>query len=197
MKKNNFLMIISLLTLVIAVIGATFSFFRVMTGSESGAVAVEAARLNINLTIRPMFNAKPLLPLNNSDIIKAYNSECVDYLDRGACDAYIIRIDNEGQDMEYIGSIKFVMNGLTNLNYMVLNEDDTIYKDITEISSDSELSLGEEFSLVNMGARIFKLIIWIPNLDKPQEDDDAAGTYNASVTYSSTAGSKVTGTFSH
>ena len=80
---------------------------------------------------------------------------------------------------------------------MVINEDDTIYKDVTEITSDTILSLGDEFNLVDMGARIFKLIIWIPNLDRAQDDDDAAGFYNAKITYSSAAGTKVTGTFSN
>ena len=194
--KNKYIVVITVLTLIITLIGATFSFFKVMTESENEAVSLESARLDISLDVRPLYYGHELLPLNNDDVMKAFEAKCIDSLNRGACDAYTIRIDNVGQNMSYLGSIKFTLNGLTNLNYMVLNDDNTIYKDITEVTADIPLSLGDEINLLNNDARVFKLIIWVPNLDRPQDDDDAEGTYNAQITYSSAAGSIVTGTFS-
>lgn len=196
MKKNEFLIIISVLTLVVAVLGATFSFFRVMTQSSDVAF-VEAANLSINLDVIPLYQHNNLIPLDNDRVIEAFNNECLDARGNSACTAYTIKITNNGQNMDYIGNIKFKLDQITNLNYIVLNEDNTIYNDITSIVSDTDQALGEKFNLIDGVNKTFKLVIWLPNLDYIQDYEDGSGNFTASVTYSAATGSKVTGTFGH
>ena len=197
MKQNRFLIGISFMTLIVIIIGATFSYFNIMIKSNDDAVSINAATLGIKLNIKPLYERFDLIPLDNADVIKAFNAECIDNIGNSACTVYTIEVTNEGGDTDYFGSIKFYLNELTNLNYMVLNEDNSVYKDITTIVSDTDQSLGEQFPLSNGESRLFKLIIWLPNFDRIQDEEDGLGSFNALVTYSSTAGSKVTGTFTN
>ena len=197
MKQNRFLIGISFMTLIVIIIGATFSYFNIMIKSNDDAVSINAATLGIKLNIKPLYKRFDLNPLDNADVIKAFNAECIDNIGNSACTVYTIEVTNEGGDTDYFGSIKFYLNELTNLNYMVLNEDNSVYKDITTIVSDTDQSLGEQFPLSNGESRLFKLIIWLPNFDRIQDEEDGLGSFNALVTYSSTAGSKVTGTFTN
>ncbi len=196
MKKNNFLFIISVLTLIFIVLGATFSFFRVEASSSEGAVTVGAANLNIVVDVQPLYIGKVLIPLDNDKVMTAFNNSCVDNNDNGACQAYTISIDNAGQNADYAGIINFTLNGITNLNYMVLDENNNVYQDITNIVSGTDQSLGPEFNLLDGGSKNYTLIIWVPNFNRPQDTEDAGGSFNAAVTYETSYGSRITGTFS-
>ena len=69
--------------------------------------------------------------------------------------------------------------------------------EITEIVSDTDQSLGSEFSLAADEDKEFILLVWLPNYNYAQEDNDASGTFSASVTYSSGPNGRVTAVFSH
>jgi hypothetical protein len=56
--------------------------------------------------------------------------------------------------------------------------------------------LGDSFELDTGESRDFVLVIWLSNLEGPQDDEDAGGNFSASVTYETTYGSRITGTFS-
>lgn len=197
MNRSKFYLIISLLTLIITLFGATFSFFNTMIKSDDSVVVSEAAFFKIRLSVLPLYDDRKLLPLNNSDVFKAFDNQCIDDIGNGACVAYSIEVTNEGNETEYYGDIIFNLNGVKNLNYLVLNEDNSVYQDITTVIGNVPLYLGNQFNLLSGESRKFIILIWVPNFDRPQESEDASGSFKASVTYSSFAGPKVTGTFSH
>ena len=83
---------------------------------------------------------------------------------------------------------------------MLLDENENIYLEKTSIKKENALgmSLGEHFvlgkaTIENPTFKKFILIIWLTNLDEPQDEYDAGGTFSASVTYQSVLGNKLTG----
>lgn len=194
-KKRNFLLVIYLLTFVFVTIGTTFSYFTGAVASEKEKVAGGASVVGINLSTEALYTEKALIPTNDDDIMKAYNQECIDDLGNGACQAYTITIENIGTKASYAGTVNFNLDHITNLNYLILDEADEIYLDKTAIVSETDESLGDEFELETNEKKIFKLVIWVPNYEYDQNDEDGAGTFNATVTYKTfDNGGKITGT---
>lgn len=194
MKKNRFLITIYVFTFIFAVIGTTFAYFSTSITSDEDA-SLTASNLGINLSVLPLYIPTSIIPTNNSDIRIAYENECLDIYEKGACYSYTISIENIGNTEEYIGTINFTLNDITNLNYIVLDENGNEYKDTTKILTNEDQSLGNSFILNENESKNFKIIIWLPNLDEVQDDYDSNGNFSASVTYTSSSGSKITGTF--
>lgn len=196
MQGNKFLPIISILSLIFIFIGTTFSFFTVVNGSSEGAVLSKSARVGVNVTVALLYDGHSLVPMNDSDIWKAYENECVDLDNRGACQAYTIDIENNGDQFDYQGKINFSIGNITNLNYMVLDEDDHEYHPATRIVSGSDMDLGDSFTLPVDGHRQLKLLIWLSNYDRDQNDEDGGGSYNALISFETVSGYKITGSIS-
>ena len=198
MKANRFMSVISIVTLIVIMLGSTFAWFAVNTSSDTGAVSVEAAELGIKLDILPLYAGNPLIPTNDSDIDKALENECVDIYGNGACSAYTIKVKNNGKEAEYVGNIKFKLEDILHFKYRVLDSQGNLYQVNTEVDVDTidGQSLGNKFTLAQGEEKTFTLIMWLPNENYDQSDDDAEGRFGASVTYESSAGGKVTGSFS-
>ena len=197
MKGNKFLSIISVLSLIFILIGTTFSFFSVVNGSSEGAVTSQsAASVGLSVTVSLLYDGHALIPMNDSDIYKAYANECVDLADYGACQAYTIDVENIGESYDYQGSINFNIGNITNLNYIILDENDEEYYPATRIVSGTDMSLGDAFTLAANETRQFKLLIWLSNYERNQNDEDAGGTYNALISFESVNGYKITGSIS-
>lgn len=196
MKNNKFMVIISILLIIVMLIGATFSFFAISTGSSNNAVDMTAANFGASVEITALYNDKTLIPMNDSDVMIGYTNHCVDQYGYGACQAYNIHIINTGDEFGYAGTIKFNVTGIENLKYLVLDEDNNKYVSDTAIVSGEDQTLGDSFVLGNGESKDFVLVIWLSNLMGPQDAQDAGGSFNAAVSYESTYGSRITGTFS-
>ena len=192
MKKKNILNIIWTFSLIITSLGTTFSYFTANRSSNSGVVSAMSTMVGINLSVSPIYNSKPLIPMNDEDLGKAYENQCVDLYNYGACQAYNIEIENIGEQMVYQGTIKFDINHIVNLNYKILDEDGNTYVEGTRIISDTDQTLGNEFTLAKDEVKNFILLIWLSNYDYDQVED-VSGGYNAYITYESTNGSVITG----
>lgn len=203
MKNNGpkiYLSITSILSMLILLIGTTFSYFSITNKSDEDALVVNAATVNLELDILPKYVGHKLIPTNDKDIMIAYESECVDIYGYGACLAYDVEVSNGGDEQDLIGIIDFKVEGIENLSYMLLDENENIYLEKTSIKKENALgmSLGEHFvlgkaTIENPTFKKFILIIWLTNLDEPQDEYDAGGTFSASVTYQSVLGNKLTG----
>ena len=199
MKSNKFLLIVSILTLIFVLVGATFSYFTTGVRSETGATSATSARVGINLSALALYNYndRQLIPTNDDDIMTAYQHKCIDIHDYGACQAYTITIENVGKALEYSGTIEFKLDEVTNLNYLILDENDEIYLDKTGIVSETEQSLGEAFDLAENETKVFKLLIWVPNYNYNQNEEDSSGKFDAIITYKSTSNYIISGTISN
>lgn len=196
MKPNRFMLIISILTFLVILAGSTFAYFLVSTSSAEGEVATEAAVINIKLDILPLYTGETLIPTNDADINTAYQNQCIDRYNRGACSAYAIKVRNDGQDTEFVGTINFELEDITNFKYLVLDSNGNTYQNTVIVDAGTEQSLGNKFSLTSGTEKTFTLIMWLPNFNYDQTNDDGSGNFNATITYASAFGSRVTGTFS-
>lgn len=200
-KINVFLLVTSILSTFILLIGATFSYFSTRNMSKMNALAVEAGKVRLGLGVSPLYTGYKLIPTNDSDIMTAYNQKCLDDYGYGACIAYEFEVYNFNLKQDVIGKIDFNVEGIENLSYMVLDENDTIYLDKTSVGNGitKDLPLGEHFILedateLNSKSKKFKLIIWLTNLEQDQNDTDAGGQFSATITFSSVYGGKLTAT---
>ena len=200
-KINVFLLVTSILSTFILLIGATFSYFSTRNMSKMNALSVEAGKVRLGLGVSPLYTGYKLIPTNDSDIMTAYNQQCLDDYGYGACLAYEFEVYNFNLKQDVIGKIDFNVEGIENLSYMVLDENDTIYLDKTSVGNGitKDLPLGEHFILedateLNSKSKKFKLIIWLTNLEQDQNDTDAGGQFSATITFSSVYGGKLTAT---
>lgn len=204
-RANKFLFVTSVLSILVLLIGGTFSFFTVSNKSKYDAVKVEADKIQLALSINPIYIEHKLIPTNDEDVLDmtAYNNKCVDIRGMGACVAYDIEITNFNGDQDLIGTIDFDVTGIDNLSYIVLDENKQIYLEKKSVKNGitENLPLGEHFLLndateTKPTKRNFTLIIWLTNLkEEDQTDFDAGGLFKASVSYESVIhGSKLTGT---
>ena len=196
MKNNKFMIVISILLIVVMLIGTTFSFFAISTGSNENAVDMTAATFGASVEVTALYNDRSLIPMDDKDVMKGYNQQCIDDKGFGACQAYTIHISNTGDKNSYTGTIKFNVTDIENLKYLILDEENNKYVSDTAIISGEDQTLGDSFELDTDESRDFVLVIWLSNLNGPQDDYDAGGSFSASVTYESTHGSRITGTFS-
>lgn len=197
MKNNKFLMIISVLLLFVMLIGATFSFFAVAI-NDSNSIAAEAATFGGAVEISALYTGKPLIPMDDTDVEIAFNdtNKCVDIYGYGACQAYNITVTNTGNRSSYIGTINFNLNRIENLKYTLIDDNGDEYVEKTLILTDTDQSLGDSFFLNKDESKTFHLIIWLSNIEDFQDNEDAGGSFSASVTYTSSMGTRITGTFS-
>lgn len=200
-KINVFLLVTSILSTFILLIGATFSYFSTRNMSKMNALAVEAGKVRLGLGVSPLYTGYKLIPTNDSDIMTAYNQKCLDDYGNGACLAYEFEVYNFNLKQDVIGKIDFNVEGIENLSYIVLDENDTIYLDKTSVGNGitKDLPLGEHFILedateLNSKSKKFKLIIWLTNLEQDQNKTDAGGQFSATITFSSVYGGKLTAT---
>lgn len=196
MKENKFLIILPMISMIILLLGATFSYFTTTVHSNEAAVGFTAAKIGASLEVTPLYTGKDLIPMDDTDVMKGYAHSCVDDNSYGACQAYTITLTNTGDPFEYVGTINFTVEEIEHLKYLLLDENGEIYQDKTEITSGTDLSLGQNVSLGENESKNFTLIVWVSNFDYLQDDEDGGGNFSALVTYTTANGSKVTGTFS-
>ncbi len=198
-KINIFLLVTTILSTVVLLIGATFSYFSTKTMSKMNALAVEAGKVRLGLGVSPLYTGFELIPTRDEDIMTAYEHKCIDYYSNGACNVYEFQVFNFNKRQDVIGKIDFTVNHIENLSYMVLDENDNIYLEKTSVKNGEtkDLPLGDNFILddaneLGSTSRKFKLVIWLTNKDEAQEKYDAGGSFNATITFNSVYGGKLT-----
>lgn len=199
-KAKKFLIVTSFLSIIILLIGTTFSFFTYDTKSKQNALALSAAQIRISLGVSNLYTGKLLIPLKDDLIMTAYQDhKCTDYYGWGACQAYSLELFNDSKEVKIESFIDFELSGVENLSYMVLDEEERIYKDITHVDAKNPkgLSLGEDFTIpdgsVHQTSKKLILLIWLTDTEKLQDETDAGGSFTAAVTFRTREGSQLTG----
>lgn len=196
---NKFLLVTTILSMAILLIGGTFSYFSLSQMSKLNAIAVEAGKVRLGLGVSPIYTGYKIIPLDDKYINVAYNQKCIDDVGNGACLAYGLEVFNFELGTEVEGIIDFHLDGIENLSYMVLDEGGNVYKEIThiDVNSPNGLSLGNAFRLDdakdgNSTSKKLILLIWLTDNGKSQEDTDAGKTFSADVTFRTSLGGRLT-----
>lgn len=196
---NKFLLGTTILSMVILLIGGTFSYFSLSQMSKMNAIAVESGKVRLGLGVSPIYTGYKIIPLEDKYIDVAYKQKCIDDLGNGACLAYGLEVFNFELATEVEGIIDFHLDGIENLSYMVLDTDGNVYKDIThiDVNNPNGLSLGNAFKLAEARDGIstskkLVLLIWLSETGEIQDETDAGKKFSADVTFRTSAGGRLT-----
>ena len=77
-KINKFLLVTTILSMTILLIGGTFSYFTLSTMSKMNALAVSAGKVRLGLGVSPVYTGYPIIPLKDEYINIAYKQKCKD-----------------------------------------------------------------------------------------------------------------------
>ena len=200
--KKSLLLMLYIFSFIIMLFGVSFSYFTAKARSDNTALNAKSGKLTLGLEVSSKYTEHKLIPAADADIMKAYHNECVDDYGNGACVAYDIEVTNDSAKQDVIGTIDFKIEHIENLSYLVLDEEENIYQNITKIEkSSTNMPLGNNFildSALETGIptrKKFVLVIWLSDYDYNQEED-RGGTFSASITYNSIYGQKLTSTVS-
>ena len=159
MKENKTLLVISVLSLIVILLGSTFSYFNISARSKENAMGLTAMTFDTGVEVTALYNSKDLIPTNDDDVMTAYSQNCIDDLGYGACQAYNVEIVNNGLKTGYDGTIKFSLNGIENLKYLLLDESEDEYVSATDVVTGTDQTLGNSFELDTDESKSFILII--------------------------------------
>ena len=209
MKKHRIIyLVIIIAVLISSVIGSTYAYLTAKIESNSNSIKAESTSYSLSMQITPLYNDFKIIPMDDTDVIKALKNSCKDKFDRGACSAYNINVNGYDANLRTLsGKMDVELLNIENLSYMVLEEqteitdenscvniDEKIYcisKEATPVLEGKDLSLGS-YDITNTTNKDFLLVIWLSNLEKSQNEKDL-GDYNATLTFLMGDGGSITG----
>ena len=197
--------IIMVLTLIVMSLGSTYAYYAATINSQNNEITSGSKAYSISLSVLPKYTGHKLIPLKDELIDKAIENECIDKNGQGACYAYTIRVYDYDEETEFISlSLNIETNGVTNLSYMSLDEDNnkTVIKNeenedpiiINRITSGEEMEIGD-FNVKGKSEYTLTLLIWLTDIRVSQNNEDL-GTFNGNITVYAGKGGQITGNIS-
>lgn len=217
MRKNSKLLyvILIIVVLLISAVGTTYAYWAATASSATNELKTKSTIYSISMRIDPLYHDFSVIPMDDTDAIKALNNQCKDKYDRGACSAYTIYVYDYNEDLDFIsGFMDVTTNNMKNVSYMMLRLTDTyeedkcvkiksseeetteeiycIVKEATPMGDGKALSLGDAYNVTGMTSTKFILLMWLSNLQQSQNDIDV-GSFEAIVTMQAGNGGEIKG----
>ena len=203
--QGTFYMIIAMLTLIVAIVGATFAYFS-LQASDENTVKGNAAKVGLSLEVRKVSvdASGDLIPLDETLLEKAIagdsateNQMCVDKNGNTVCQVYELKVTNEGTAATAVnGSLTLTAETIKNLKWQIMTDASTPVIDPGQFKGikDTEVAKNDTIE-ANPGSKTYYVMIWIDETENAQNDSDR-GSFTGVVSFTSADGSGVTGTFS-
>lgn len=203
--QGTFYMIIAMLTLVVAIVGATFAYFS-LQASDENTIKGNAAQAGLSLEVRKVSvdASGDLVPLDETLLEKAIAGDsatgsqmCVDKNGNTVCQVYEVKVTNEGSAATAVnGSLTLSAETITNLKWQIMTDQSTPVTDTGQFKTTDDTELAKNDTVeANPGTKTYYIMIWIDEIESPQNDSDT-GAFTGVVSFTSADGSGVTGTFS-
>lgn len=203
--QGTFYMIIAMLTLVVAIVGATFAYFS-LQASDENTIKGNAAQAGLSLEVRKVSvdASGDLVPLDETLLEKAIKGDsatgsqmCVDKNGNTVCQVYEVKVTNEGSAATAVnGSLTLSAETITNLKWQIMTDQSTPVTDTGQFKTTDDTELAKNDTVeANPGTKTYYIMIWIDEIESPQNDSDT-GAFTGVVSFTSADGSGVTGTFS-
>ena len=203
--QGTFYMIIAMLTLVVAIVGATFAYFS-LQASDENTIKGNAAQAGLSLEVRKVSvdASGDLVPLDETLLEKAIKGDsatgsqmCVDKNGNTVCQVYEIKVTNEGTAATAVnGSLTLSAETITNLKWQIMTDQSTPVTDKGQFKTTDDTEIAKNDTVeANPGTKTYYIMIWIDEIESPQNDSDT-GAFTGVVSFTSADGSGVTGTFS-
>lgn len=202
--QGTFYMIIAMLTLVVAIVGATFAYFS-LQASDENTIKGNAAQAGLSLEVRKVSvdASGDLVPLDETLLEKAIAGDsatgsqmCVDKNGNTVCQVYEVKVTNEGSAATAVnGSLTLSAETITNLKWQIMTDQSTPVTDTGQFKTTDDTELAKNDTVeANPGTKTYYIMIWIDEIESPQNDSDT-GAFTGVVSFTSADGSGVTGTF--
>ena len=203
--QGTFYMIIAMLTLIVAIVGATFAYFS-LQASDENTVKGNAAKVGLSLEVRKVSvdASGDLIPLDETLLEKAIagdsateNQMCVDKNGNTVCQVYELKVTNEGTAATAVnGSLTLTAETITNLKWQIMTDQNTPVTDSGQFKTTDDTEIAKNDTIeANPGTKSYYIMIWIDETENEQNDSDV-GSFTGVVSFTSADGSGVTGTFS-
>lgn len=203
--QGTFYMIIAMLTLIVAIVGATFAYFS-LQASDENTVKGNAAKVGLSLEVRKVSvdASGDLIPLDETLLEKAIagdsateNQMCVDKNGNTVCQVYEVKVTNEGTAATAVnGTLTLSAETITNLKWQIMTDQDTPVMDSGQFKTTDDTEIAKNDTIeANPGSKTYYIMIWIDEIESDQNDSDT-GAFTGVVSFTSADGSGVTGTFS-
>lgn len=203
--QGTFYMIIAMLTLIVAIVGATFAYFS-LQASDENTVKGNAAKVGLSLEVRKVSvdASGDLIPLDETLLEKAIagdsateNQMCVDKNGNTVCQVYEVKVTNEGTAATAVnGSLTLSAETITNLKWQIMTDQSTPVTDSGQFKTTDDTEIAKNDTIeANPGSKTYYIMIWIDEIESDQNDSDT-GAFTGVVSFTSADGSGVTGTFS-
>lgn len=206
-KKRYLFSLVAVLTVVVAIIGATYAFFQLTATANNINGTAAKVGLDLNITkvapIKETTDLDGLVPQYGSDIKASVDSECMDG-NNLVCQVYELKLTNTGDTpINISGEISFSITGgsMPNLKWSPATLTITT-NDITEtvlertdgisaFADEPEKAIGTEVQIAKGGFKNVYVVVWLEDTGAIQNDN---GTFTATVTYTTTEGKGITST---
>lgn len=196
-NKGLLLSVVGVLTLIVAIAGATYAFFQATDTAEG--ISGTAATAGLTLTVSPVYPAQgadtsgQLIPQDGPAINAAAAAGCLDG-NNTVCQVYSITVQNTGSTpVELNGTILFGgIENMPNLVYATSSSSTSGYATTGTTASTTATPLQSNLTLAaGATSQPHYVVIWIEETGSVQTD---SGTYTATVTYNASNGKGVTST---
>lgn len=218
--RDIFLGVIGVLTLIVAIVGATFAYFSTQVNSANESVNLTSYRFATSLAFKEIYPTKEhkaLIPLDskatNGDttyLAKALSEGCVDAKGYQVCAVYEAALTNTADDVVLTPSFDVTTNEFVdeaNSNVYALlatangvDEVPTAFTYNREnatnvIAAKNALTYNGQSTITVTNGQTAKyyLIVWLENLDESQPDMNK--TLKGQITFSSEGGAQLKATF--
>lgn len=218
--RDIFLGVIGVLTLIVAIVGATFAYFSTQVNSANESVNLTSYQFATSLAFKEVYPTKEhkaLIPLDskakNGEITyldKALSEGCVDAKGYQVCAVYEAALTNTADDVVLTPSFDVTTNEFvneTNSNVYALlaaangvDEVPTAFTYNREnatnvIAAKNALTYNGQSTITVSNGQTAKyyLIVWLENLEESQPDMNK--TLKGQITFSSEGGAQLKATF--
>lgn len=218
--RDIFLGVIGVLTLIVAIVGATFAYFSTQVNSANESVNINSYQFATSLAFKEVYPTKEhkaLIPLDskatNGDttyLAKALSDGCVDAKGYQVCAVYEAALTNTADDVVLTPSFDVTTNEFvneTNSNVYALlatangvDEVPTAFTYNREnatnvIAAKNALTYNGQSTITVTNGQTAKyyLILWLENLEESQPDMNK--TLKGQITFSSEGGAQLKATF--
>lgn len=220
--RDIFLGVIGVLTLVVAIVGATFAYFSTQVNSAEGAVNLDSYQFATTMSFRgvyPTGEYKKLIPLDStatggtqstSYLDKALSQGCVDAKGYQVCAVYEATLNNSADEVVLSPSLSVSVNEFVDKSssnvYALLataNGDEPNPTAFTYNRSNATNVIAESNPLTLSGASTvtlgkdatakYYLILWLENVDGSQPDMNK--NLQGQLVFSSSSGAQLQATF--
>jgi len=191
MNENNnkglLFSVVGVLTLIVAIVGATYAYFQA-TASNAGTISGTAASGGLDLTVAlSSTNATGnLVPQKDAAIQSAVtgisNKSCVDANGNTVCKVYTITVTNTGTATVVVnGTISLSASTMANLKWTTGT---SATAGFTGANAKTVTTLASDVSLAANASKPFYVVVWISETGSAQNSSDR-GSFTGTITFNS------------